>query len=79
VACWWFIAWSKAHIVCCRLGHSGVRSQVRIAQPVSTRWRHDGQQRMEGSGRTLAVNPRDGMADPGTVPAVGIELKRVYL
>jgi hypothetical protein len=32
-----------------------------------------------GSGRTLAVNPRDGMVDPGTVPAVGIELRRVYL
>jgi hypothetical protein len=32
-----------------------------------------------GSRGTLAVNPRAGMVDPGSVPAVGIELKRVYL
>jgi hypothetical protein len=33
----------------------------------------------EVSERALAVNPRDGMVDPGSVPAVGTELKRVYL
>jgi hypothetical protein len=27
----------------------------------------------------LALNPRDGMVDPGSFPGVGMELKRVYL
>jgi hypothetical protein len=63
----------------CRLGQRGVLSRAILHTRQHTLDARSVAASGEVSKGTLAVNPRDGMVYPGSLPTGGIKLKRVYI